>query len=157
MMGDTHRERYSDLSPFVRLLGTKGRVQILDTLINKPDRELTASEIAELTGTSPSTISRNIGDLIELEMVARHESESGPTRYQINTESEIVKTLVRFHIDLSEHAKKILAETNRTERDIGAEIARRQMRDQATSNDNTANDKSGKITEDVMRKTLIDA
>lgn len=153
MMGDTHEERYTDLSPFVRLLGTKGRVQILDALINKPDRELTASEIAELTDTSPSTISRNIGDLIKLEMVVKHESESGPARYRINTESEIVQTLVRFHIDLSEHAEEILHGTKQGDRDIGVEIARNQINNKTKSNGKRRSDE---VEREVMRHALAD-
>lgn len=142
MVGDTTRERYTDLSPFVRLLGTKGRVQILDALIHKPDRELTASEIAHLTGTSPSTISRNVDDLVLLEMVTKHESKNGAARYQINTENEIVKTLVKFHLDLSEHAEEILSNTKPSDRDVGVEIIR-DMNQQEKSDDGSASDNLG--------------
>lgn len=140
MVGDTKEETYANLSPFVRLLETKGRVQILDALIHKSDRELTASEIAQLTGTSTSTISRNMDELVLLEMVTEYASKSQPTRYQINTENEIVKHLVRFHLGLSEHAEKILSNTDPVERDIEYEIIRNIKREYNSDDDNTTDD-----------------
>lgn len=150
----THKDghgRYADLSPFVRLLGTRGRVQILDTLISKHYDALTAGEIAEYTGISESTFTRNKDELLDLEMVEEIDGESGATRYTINEDNEVVKTLVRFHIDLSEHAERILDTTSSDRRDLVATLAQQSLKRTADSSADERDDARDLSPEVVSR------
>lgn len=98
---------FSETSPFVQLLGKPGRVKILDTLIRHYASKLTVRQITQQAGISESTFSRNKDFLLDLEIILSDKDE-GPTRYQINKESDVVRLLVEFHSELIEHADDIL-------------------------------------------------
>lgn len=148
---ESDRNRYADLSPFVRLLGTRGRVQILDTLISKHYDALTAGEIAEYTGISESTFARNKDELLDLEMVEAIDDESGPTRYTINEDNDVVKTLVRFHLDLSEHAERILTATTPRRKDLVATLAHQSL-EQETDDSSDERDDTRDFSAEVVTR-----
>lgn len=102
---------YSRDSPFVRLLGTQGRVQILDVFLRKHYKELTAAEVADLAGVSLSTFHRNIGELKELDVVQEAEPVAGTARYKLNEESPIAKTLGQAQSELLKYSKKVMEGT----------------------------------------------
>ncbi|WP_128477937.1 winged helix-turn-helix domain-containing protein [Halorussus pelagicus] len=106
---------YSENSPFVRLLGTQGRVRILDVFLRKHYKELTAAEVADLAGVSPSTFHRNINELKDLSVVRETEPVAGTTRYKLNEDSPIAQTLGRAQSELLEYSRKVMNETESSE------------------------------------------
>jgi len=105
---------YSEKSPFVRLLGTRGRVRILDVFLRKHYKELGATEVADLAGVSPSTFHRNINELKDLDIVRETKSVSGVAQYKLNEESPIAQTLGKARSELLEYSKTVMGETNST-------------------------------------------
>ena len=102
--------RYSDLSPFVELLRTEGRVKILDAFIRKPTTELSSGEVATLADIDPSTFNRNKDTLIELGLIEEIDREGERTKYAINRDKEIVEALASFHLELNRQADTALSE-----------------------------------------------
>jgi DNA-binding transcriptional ArsR family regulator len=102
--------RYGEDSPFVRLLGTPGRVRILDVFLRRYETELSANDISHLV--SESTFSRNKDILLELDIIKQTRREGGKQYYALNRDSELVDAIGRFHTQLFDHLDAI---TERTE------------------------------------------
>lgn len=103
---------YARDSPFVRLLGKPGRVKILDVLLRKHYTELTASQITDLAGVSPSTFSRNKDELLDLGIIREAGDVGGTTVYTLNTESELAQVLRDAQNKLFEHTSRINVTTD---------------------------------------------
>lgn len=140
---------YSAHSPFVRLLGTKGRVRVLDVFLRKFGTELSATEIAELTNVSESTFSRNKDVLIELDVIEPTRREAGKQYYELNVDSPIVTLLAEFHTKLIEHTDEIDPDAIVTDEDyIGRLVSaavdspREEGHDPDTGGDRSATDET---------------
>lgn len=106
---------YSADSPFVRLLATPSRVKILDVLLRRHASELTASEISEQAGIDEGTFSRN-KDLFEDLGIVESRKEGRTTYYRLNTDSSIVEGFGNAHSELLAHARALINETDRPDR-----------------------------------------
>lgn len=113
---------YSDKSPFVRLLETRGRVRILDAFLNKYQTEMSAKDLNELTGVSESTFSRNKDVLLELDILEKSKNENGKQYYQLNLDSSLVQLLGEFHTRLLEHSDYVSSNTIISEEDYIGKI-----------------------------------
>lgn len=143
---------FSGGSPFVRLLGTRGRVRILDAFLSKSRAELSAKDVKELTGISESTFSRNKGVLLELDILIPTGSRDGEQHYRLNTDAELVQLLGEFHSRLwqfgDEMNDKLETETRKY---IGEMLTTQVSQQQITG------DTSEEITESVISKAISDA
>jgi hypothetical protein len=129
--GDT---AFSEGSPFVRLLGTTGRVRIVDAFLNKSHAELSARDVRELTGISESTFSRNKDVLLELDVIVPVESRTGKQFYRLNTDAELVKLLGEFHSRLWQFGDEVNDQLETEAREYIGEILTTQVsRRRATS------------------------
>lgn len=112
---DTGRKKqqapYSDESPFVRLLGTPGRVRILDAFLTKYMTEMSASDISNLTGVSKSTFSRNKDVLQELDLIEQSSNKGGEQFYKLNLDSSLATLLGDFHTQLLNHSDHVKSKT----------------------------------------------
>lgn len=104
---------YAENSPFVRLLGKPGRVKILDVLLRKHYTDLTASQITDLAGVSPSTFSRNKEELLGLDIIHEAGDVGGTTVYTLNTDSELAQILRDAQTELFEHTSEVKVATTR--------------------------------------------
>lgn len=98
---------YAKTSPFVRLLGRPGRVQILDVFLRKHYTQLTAAEVAELADIARTTFHRNIEPLIDYGIINLIDTESKANRYELNSSNPISKTLRKMQIELLEYSEQI--------------------------------------------------
>jgi len=110
--GGSGERSYSEKSPFVRLLETRGRVRILDVFLRKHYTELGATDVADLADVSPSTFHRNISELKDLDIVRETDSVSGVTQYKLNEDSPIAQTLGKARAELLEYSKTVMRETD---------------------------------------------
>lgn len=105
-MASEQRPDYTAGSPFVELLAREGRVRMLDVFLRKHSTELSQSEIARLADIHPSTVGRNIDQLVQMDIV--EVTENGESdRYRLNLENDLVTALGQFHTALLEHAESI--------------------------------------------------
>lgn len=105
-MSDGIQSNYTERSPFVELLGTEGRVRIIDVFLRKHSSTLSKSEVSELAGVHASTVGRNIGTLIRMGMLEPVDARDGE-KYQLNIENDLVKTLGEFHTELITYTEEI--------------------------------------------------
>ena len=103
-MSQDNLQTTTDESAFVKLLGTEGRVRILDVLLRKPHVTLTRAEIAELAGIDPTTFDRNKEILRQLGLLNIKNLIGHTTENTINTDSHISKVLGTARSELLEHA-----------------------------------------------------
>jgi DNA-binding transcriptional ArsR family regulator len=95
----------TDESAFVKLLGTEGRVRILDVLLRKPHVTLTRAEIAELAGVDPTTFDRNKDVLEQLNCLEQTGDER--TEYSLNIEHPVIEALGTTRAELLEYVDQI--------------------------------------------------
>lgn len=74
---------FTDSSPFVELLGTKTRVEIIDALLRNPELELSASEISDLIGRDRSSFHRHKKVLTDLGILKKTKKEGQKQYYQL--------------------------------------------------------------------------
>lgn len=136
-MEDSADHTYSDNSPFVRLLETKGRVRILDTFISKPHVELSAEDIHDISGVSESTFARNKDVLIELDIIT-HTKEVGQKKYyKLNTDNPIVTDIAEFHTNLVDYIDHINNSTNLSREQYIGEIVTTRAKRESSDTVNT--------------------
>lgn len=87
-------------SVFEELLGSRGRVKMLEAFLNQAGTTVTAGEIAEFAGFSQSTFSRYIDLFEELEIVEVADQVGNTTLYRLNEDSELAGALaqVQYHL-----------------------------------------------------------
>lgn len=93
---------YSDASPLVQLFKTESRVRMVDVLLRKHYQPLTTRELATLADIDRSTVTRNLDVLHEIGVIEEVEQVSNARRYQINTDSQVVKALGKAQWELFE-------------------------------------------------------
>ena len=109
--------KYSEASPFVRLLATPGRVRILDVFLRKHYKELTATEVAKLADINPSTFHRNIDELTETGIIEKAREVGGTQLYQLNTENPAAKIFGEARAELLENLESVPDTVDGTEFD----------------------------------------
>ena len=76
-------------------------VRLVDFLLDEPDRELNKSEIAEGAGVSRPTLYKLWDRLLALRLVRPLRREAGVEVYKLDTDSALVKSLLRFDNELA--------------------------------------------------------
>jgi DNA-binding transcriptional ArsR family regulator len=131
MMRSSHESEelgYGEVSPFVRLLGTPGRVQVLDIFLRQPHSELSVSEVAELADISTSTFHRNIDEIQELGIVTEVGERSNTTYYKLNRENPVAKVLGKAYQELNKYQAEVLENTDPDEFDYRKWALKRSQR-----------------------------
>lgn len=98
---------YADASPFTRLLETKSRVRMIDTFLGKSYDELTREEIAELAGIDQSSVSRNLGILLDIGLVKETGTRGNATTFTLNSEHPVAESLKSARRELFQHSSLI--------------------------------------------------
>jgi Fe2+ or Zn2+ uptake regulation protein len=115
--GSSSGAKYSEASPFVRLLPTQGRVRILDVFLRKHYKPLTATEVAKLGDINPSTFHRNIDALIEAGVIKEQRKVAGTQLYQLNTDNPAAKIFGEARAELLENRDSVPESTDESELD----------------------------------------
>lgn len=147
---EQNRETYTKGSPFVRLLGTPGRVKILDVFLRKHYQELTPSEVARLADIAPSTFHRNIDYLVEAGIVDQTREIGGATLYQLNKENPVSEIFGKARSSLLDHLQNI-PDTGEFEQ-INAEDMKIRIPEQSGGRDNPEWATSESVRHESRRK-----
>jgi len=98
---------YADASPFTRLLETKSRVRILDVFLGKNYEELTRSEISRLAGIDQSSVSRNLGMLLDVGVIERAGREGSAETFTLNEGHPVADALKEVRRSLFDYSDLI--------------------------------------------------
>lgn len=98
---------YVEGSIFVRVLGTPGRVKMIDVFLGKHYTELSAAQVADLAGIDVSTFHRNVEALVDLGVVEETRTVSGAQLYQLDTDHPVSKALGKTRWVLIEHVEDL--------------------------------------------------
>jgi DNA-binding transcriptional ArsR family regulator len=93
-------ETSGDRSAFVELLGSPGRVKILESFLNHPQASLTVEEVAGFADISQSTFSRNADLLLDLDLIEVADRVGNTTLYRLNQNSDLAAHLAQAQRDL---------------------------------------------------------
>lgn len=101
---DTPTDAYSDGSVLTELLGDHPKVKILAALLSESDRDITITDIANLSGMSRSAVYDHIDDLLSLNVVHKTREIGGSPMYEINRDSEVAENMARLEWSLIEQS-----------------------------------------------------
>jgi DNA-binding transcriptional ArsR family regulator len=113
------RPEYTAGSPFVQLLEHEGRVRMLDVFLRKHSSDLSKSEIARLADIHPSTVGRNIDELVDMGII-KEIGDKRNKQYHLDKDNDLVMTLGKFHTELIAHSDSI----DETEQQVQRRISR---------------------------------
>ncbi|QLC34043.1 hypothetical protein EFA46_007445 [Halarchaeum sp. CBA1220] len=99
---------YGEDSPLVRVLGHEGRAKILDVFLGKHYTELTAADVTRLSGIARSTFTRNVEELLELDLIEETGKYDGSQHYKLNKDNPVTKILADTQHKLLEHDEQII-------------------------------------------------
>lgn len=99
---------------FQELLGSPGRVAIVEAFLYHPDSDLTASEVADIADVSESTFSRNIDQLLDLNLLVVSDTVGNTTFYRLDQESPLSEALARTQHALRQQSGELM---NRSDTD----------------------------------------
>jgi len=105
--GDGDDHGYTDQSSFVQLLGRESRARMLDVFLGKHYTELTQSDVAELSGLDPATVSRNIDVFVDLGVIEPTRAVGKSQLYSVNTDADLVKALGKARDELRQHGQTL--------------------------------------------------
>ena len=89
-------------SAFVELLGSPGRVKMLEAFLDNHETTLTAKDVADYADISESTFSRNADLFLDLDLIEQTD-QVGKTRFfSLNKESPLAEDLARAQYHLLE-------------------------------------------------------
>lgn len=89
-------DAYAEATPLTRIFGDTPKTKIIAALLSEYNRDITISDISDLSGVSRSAIYNHIDDLVDLGIVKETREMGGSTLYQINTDSEIVQRVAEI-------------------------------------------------------------
>jgi DNA-binding transcriptional ArsR family regulator len=92
-------EPYAEHTALTELLGDHPKVKILAALLSE-GHDINVSQIADLAGTSRSTVYNHIDGLIELNVVEHTRDVGGSPMYRINRDSAVATKLAQLEWDL---------------------------------------------------------
>jgi DNA-binding transcriptional ArsR family regulator len=93
-------EAYSEGAVMVNALGNHPKAKILVALLGDHDRDLNASDIANMAGIERSTFYTHIDTLLDFGLVKLIREVGNSKMYAINKESDAAKALAQFEWDL---------------------------------------------------------
>lgn len=91
---------YVDRAGLMRLLGTPGRTKMMEAFLRAEGEELTGTEIANLAGIDPSTVSRNVDEFLALGMVEQTRQVGTAKLYRLVADHPVVESLRRARDEL---------------------------------------------------------
>lgn len=100
MAATTSEEAYSDGAVMVKALGNHPKAKILAALLGDHDRDLNASDIANIAGIERSTFYTHIDMLLDFGLVTLTREVGNSKMYAINKDSEAAKALAQFEWNL---------------------------------------------------------
>ena len=92
---------YAEQTALIDLFGDHPKTKIL-AVLTAESRDINITRLAELAGSSRSTIYDHIDDLQELGVVEQTRKVGGSPLYQLNRDSDIAKKLAQLEWDLIE-------------------------------------------------------
>jgi DNA-binding transcriptional ArsR family regulator len=92
---------YAEQTALTDLFGDHPKTKIL-AVLTAESRDINITRLAELAGSSRSTIYDHIEDLQELGVVEQTRKVGGSPLYQINKDSDVAKKLAQLEWDLVE-------------------------------------------------------
>jgi len=99
---DTDSELHHEGSPFVELFRYPTNVKLLAALLEHPDAELQAAQVARAADVDPATVSNNIDLLCEIGVVTKRDYDwSTDPRYALNQGHAAVEGLLQACDDLT--------------------------------------------------------
>lgn len=87
-------------SVFVELLGSPGRVKMLEAFLDHPDSQLTAKEVARFTDISESTFSRHVDLFLDLGLIEVVNRVGNTTLYRLDEQSALAKDFAKAQYHL---------------------------------------------------------
>lgn len=102
-MDSNQSTEYDSTSPIVDIFGSKGKVRILDSLVQSTGESKNPQELAEMADLNPSTVYRNLPDLVKMGIVVELPKQDSSDEYIINTNSEVTNLLISIRGDTSKH------------------------------------------------------
>jgi len=111
-------QAYAESSPFTRLLETKSRVRIIDVFLGKYYDKLTRTEIAKLAGINQSSVSRNLGPLLDIGLVEKAGEQGSAETFTLNNSHPLAEDLKSVRRDLFKYSRLIDAESSDQETPI---------------------------------------
>jgi DNA-binding IclR family transcriptional regulator len=115
---------YVERSALVALLGSPGKVKLLDVFLGKHYEELSAAQVADLAGIDVSTFHRNVDPFLDVGVVEETRTVGGTQLYRLDTDHPVSKAFGRAQSALLEYAEAIDRETDgEQEMDQAAEFA----------------------------------
>lgn len=89
-------DAYADGTYFVDVLGDPSKVKILATMLGDHTQDLTASDIARMSGIDRTTFYDHIDTLLDYGLVKITREAGNSKMYQINKDSEPAQALAEF-------------------------------------------------------------
>jgi DNA-binding transcriptional ArsR family regulator len=80
---------------------------MLDVFLGKHYTELTRSDVAELSGLDPATVSRNIDVFVDLGVIEPTRAVGKSQLYSVNTDADLVKALGKARDELRQHGDRL--------------------------------------------------
>ena len=96
----TEDTAYSEGAVMVNALGNHPKAKILAALLGDHERDLNASDIANMAGIERSTFYTHIDTLLDFGLVTLTREVGNSKMYAINKDSEAAKALAKFEWDL---------------------------------------------------------
>src|SRR2546428_11546765 len=97
--------------------------RVIDFLLDEPGRAFNKSELAEGADISRPTVYKLLPHLSSLGLVTTADSSGGAEGYRLNTQSTLVRSLLRFDNELSKNMAQAGISTPEPHGEIAAEIA----------------------------------
>lgn len=98
---------YVEGSALVELLGSPGKVKMLDVFLGKHYEELSAAQAADLAGIDVSTFHRNVDVLLDVGVVEETRTVGGTQLYRLDADHPVSKALGQAQSALLEYAEDI--------------------------------------------------
>lgn len=89
-------EAYADGTAFVNVLGDRPKAKILATMLGDHRQDLTASDIARMSGIDRTTFYGHIDTLLDYGLIKITRNAGNSKMYQINKDSEPAQALAEF-------------------------------------------------------------
>ncbi len=98
---------YTEGSALVELLGSPGKVKMLDVFLGKHYEDLSATQVADLAGIDVSTFHRNVDAFLDVGVLVETRTVGGTQLYRLDTDHPVSKALGQTRSALLEYAESI--------------------------------------------------
>lgn len=95
-MDSINDDAYAEGTVFVNVLGNPSKVKIMATMLGDHTQDLTASDIARMSGIDRTTFYDHIDTLLNYGLIKITREAGNSKMYQINKDSEPAQALAEF-------------------------------------------------------------